>query len=682
MTRGLVFLFEDKVFKNVDFETFGINLSVDLTTDCRYIEIMEKINLKNKIITAILYIIAAVIIASVISMAIGNYNASRSEFFLEFGELFALDKHAYTLQNIEQTVILNAALLVVMIVISSWVLFIYYAIVHRTLHREELERYRPRSVRIRVFTAAVLGTVLIFCACLFTQSLQSVFTETSNGKTALTTLFNRIDDENARADTSNASEEARPADVNELAKSVVMDSAVCFAADPKKGVIVYSTDDVLIGAEAESVGLTEEKLRESYLGSVNIDGGMHYATSARHDGLIYYYAVNTLDIIRYDIRYTLVVSLVSLLLLLGLAFLLLREYKGKYTDQILSCETTEPESPSSLYPTAADIMKDKLYSFTFLNRKASPDERTGSVLLLCIFAVLVPVVIRIYSFRYSQGVDGTVVSYIGQGGWERGPNLFAFASVLTMLCQLTLILILIKFIINLVGRYMGTKGYTVSTLIYNILVCFLMIAFVLMSMEDFGIDTRTLIASLGLAGLAVSLGAKDFVSDLIAGVNLILDGSYKVGDIIQIGEFKGTVLKINMRKTAVLDGSGCVRTFSNSAVATVTNYSVYPYTCIIEYALPFDCTIEKAEKMFADNIPKMKGQYPQITEGPEYIGVTEVGMSNGIPITKVSIKAVCSAEHADGVKNFMIREIRSLFERHGYIGSWYRGEEENSDLQE
>ena len=55
-----------------------------------------------------------------------------------------------------------------------------------------------------------------------------------------------------------------------------------------------------------------------------------------------------------------------------------------------------------------------------------------------------------------------------------------------------------------------------------------------MSLNHFGVNTEALLASFGLAGLAASLGAKDFVSDVIAGFTLMADGSYKVGDSIEI----------------------------------------------------------------------------------------------------------------------------------------------------
>ena len=255
-----------------------------------------------------------------------------------------------------------------------------------------------------------------------------------------------------------------------------------------------------------------------------------------------------------------------------------------------------------------------------------------------------------------------MLNYIGNGDWERGFNIFSTASVLLMFCQMMLILITLKFIITLAGKFIGTKGHTVCTLLYNILLCFLIIAFLIMSLEHFGVNTEALLASFGLAGLAASLGAKDFVLDVIAGFTLMADGSYKVGDSIEIGGNGGKVLKINMRKTTVMDWRGTVKTFSNSTITSVINHSVYPFKYVEYFTLPRGCTVKKAEEILNREMPKLVGKCPAILEGPVYKGVEEVVLDYGIIFSRVCIHAICNYSDRFTVNFFVTGELKKMFE--------------------
>ena len=691
------------------------------------------------------------------------------------------------MRTTEQTVIFIAGLLVTFIVIAAWILFIYYAVENHTISLEEKDRYRPRTVRTKVKAAVIIGSVLILISCLFTQSLESVFTETRNGSAILESLFHRIEDDRQRSEklwqdsqdrytamadrvallidrnrvlqnrdwlreaskiigaeylmifdtegkevvsdssykglTLGKTEKSATydfrrllrgvksishagvkdevigrkldmygialqflaednaygalilatdpkvsgkkdyADVNEIAESMMAEKAVCFAVDPKTGLIKYSSNRSLPGQKAGDFGLDKSDLREDYMGFIEIEGQRHYVTSARHKNLFYYYAVKSGGMLRYDVQYALIVSLLSLALLSGLARILLKDYREEeyltsFEDDILS-ETGE----TVFHPTADDFMTDNVYSFGFLNKRASPDERVGALLLLCIAAVLLPLLVRFYSGKYSMGMDGSVMDYIGRGDWERGVNLFAVSSTLLVLCHMTLVLITLRFIINLAGRFLGAKGHTVCTLLYNILFCFMIVIFVLVTLEYFGINTRALIASFGLAGLAASLGAKDFVSDIIAGITLIADASYKVGDTIEIGDFRGTVLKINMRKTTVMDWQGTVKTFSNSTITSVINHSLYPYVYMLTFAVPQGCTVKEAEELINRELPKLKGKCPAIIDGPTYKGVSEVVLVHGFLYTKMSVQAVCTFSQRYTVHYFLNKEIKMMFEK-------------------
>ena len=82
-----------------------------------------------------------------------------------------------------------------------------------------------------------------------------------------------------------------------------------------------------------------------------------------------------------------------------------------------------------------------------------------------------------------------------------------------------------------------------------------------------GIDTATLLASAGILTLIVGLGAQTLVSDILAGLFIIFEGEFQVGDIVTIGDWTGTVVEIGVRTTKIQDGNQNIKVISNSNVS-------------------------------------------------------------------------------------------------------------------
>lgn len=90
----------------------------------------------------------------------------------------------------------------------------------------------------------------------------------------------------------------------------------------------------------------------------------------------------------------------------------------------------------------------------------------------------------------------------------------------------------------------------------------------------FGVNLYGTLLSLGIVGIAVSLAAKDIISNLFSGVILIIGKSIKTGDTIEINKTKGVVQYIHLRTTTIKDDDGIISTIPNS---TLTNnlYKLY-----------------------------------------------------------------------------------------------------------
>lgn len=97
------------------------------------------------------------------------------------------------------------------------------------------------------------------------------------------------------------------------------------------------------------------------------------------------------------------------------------------------------------------------------------------------------------------------------------------------------------------------------------------VAFMMLSEVD--IDIRPILASLGIAGIAVGFGAQYLVRDLIAGFFIIMENQYRVGDVAKIANIAGLVESIGLRKTVLRDLDGIVHHVPNGEIRVASNYS-------------------------------------------------------------------------------------------------------------
>ncbi|MFC2063350.1 mechanosensitive ion channel family protein [Chloroflexota bacterium] len=94
-----------------------------------------------------------------------------------------------------------------------------------------------------------------------------------------------------------------------------------------------------------------------------------------------------------------------------------------------------------------------------------------------------------------------------------------------------------------------------------------------MILSEVGIDITPALAGLGIAGIAVGFGAQYLIRDLIAGVFIIMENQYRVGDVAKVADITGLVEEVNLRKTVLRDLDGIVHHVPNGEIKTASNYS-------------------------------------------------------------------------------------------------------------
>lgn len=141
-------------------------------------------------------------------------------------------------------------------------------------------------------------------------------------------------------------------------------------------------------------------------------------------------------------------------------------------------------------------------------------------------------------------------------------------------------------------------------------------------MQIIGFDPTSLLATAGLAGLAVGFGAQRLVRDVITGFFILLEDQFAVGDYVTIGAATGVVEEVGMRVTKIRDDTGRLNIIANGDIAQVTNYSRGPYRVPVEFGVAAAVSTEQLARL-ADAVRGVLGK-DVILRGPVAMDTAKV----------------------------------------------------------
>ena len=168
------------------------------------------------------------------------------------------------------------------------------------------------------------------------------------------------------------------------------------------------------------------------------------------------------------------------------------------------------------------------------------------------------------------------------------------------------------------------KSVTIMNLVINIIKYIVIIIAALTVLNVWGIDTKALLASLGIVGVVAGLAMQDILKDFLAGFSIIIDNEYDVGDNIQIGTFRGDVIELGLKNTKIRAYSGEVLTVANRNINEVINYSTQTSRCVVDIAVSYNSDLEKVEKVLKKVCEELTEKTPYLTSEVEILGVEKL----------------------------------------------------------
>ena len=120
---------------------------------------------------------------------------------------------------------------------------------------------------------------------------------------------------------------------------------------------------------------------------------------------------------------------------------------------------------------------------------------------------------------------------------------------------------------------LAQRAGAIGSLLISVVSVVIWINALLIILETLGINITPIVASAGVAGIALAFGAQTLIKDYISGILLILEDQYGVGDVVVIGAVTGTVEEVLLRTTRLRDADGTLWHIRNGEIMSVGNRS-------------------------------------------------------------------------------------------------------------
>lgn len=184
---------------------------------------------------------------------------------------------------------------------------------------------------------------------------------------------------------------------------------------------------------------------------------------------------------------------------------------------------------------------------------------------------------------------------------------------------------------------------------------------ILVILEIYGFDTASIITSLSVIGVVVGLAFQDLIKDFIAGITIVLEGQYRVGDIIEINNFKGEVIYLGLKSTKVKAATGEIMIMSNHLITDVVNYSLSDSLAIVDIDVAYESDLEKVEKVLNKLCERLSKELPKLKGDVTLLGI------NSLEASSVRYRMTVLTEPMEhfNVQRLMRKEIKLELAKNG-----------------
>ncbi len=430
----------------------------------------------------------------------------------------------------------------------------------------------------------------------------------------------------------------------------------------------FSPDMLQVGRTAEDLGLSEETFEGSaFCGTMHIDGKPYFEYVRRMDDYFIATVIPHASVYRDRVPIALMTALNSFVLLfvLSISFvfttdeeeaLYLVDINGKRGAKLSFLDLKFPfRKRHSTANSAAHWDGDRL---PWAERSAEQKLRFLMGIVGCLSLLYIG-----YTVLYAEKIfrHDSIVLYILNGAWNRGLNIFALSACGLVFLGTIVVILLVQIPFRLLTSVMGARTETICRLLLSVLKYGFGIGMLFYCLYLVGVNSTGLIASASVLSLVIGFGAQSLITDIIAGLFIVFEGVFRVGDIITVQDFRGTVIDISLRTTKVLGIDGNISVYNNNDIKGVLNMTRQASYAAVSPSIEYGQDIDYVEAVLKRELPKLKAHDSRILEEPNYLGVQSLGDSGVVLL----IVCKCNEEDIKGLTRYLNRAILKIFYQYG-----------------
>lgn len=199
---------------------------------------------------------------------------------------------------------------------------------------------------------------------------------------------------------------------------------------------------------------------------------------------------------------------------------------------------------------------------------------------------------------------------------------------LSMAAGVSGVTVLVCFVLGLIHPK-SHRARTILTLLNSLLRYAAALVILCWGLSILGVDVSVIVASVGVVALVVGFGVESLIADVVTGTFILFENQYNVGDIVEVGGFRGTVKDIGIRTTAIEDAGGNVKIINNSEMKNILNRSDHTSRAVCDIDIPYETDLEALEERIPALLEEIYRQNAGVLKSvPAYLGVEKLGASS------------------------------------------------------
>ena len=212
-----------------------------------------------------------------------------------------------------------------------------------------------------------------------------------------------------------------------------------------------------------------------------------------------------------------------------------------------------------------------------------------------------------------------------------------FIYIVRPIIYIALAYIFYKVVIIFINRALNNKHLknknkkrvnTTLSLINNCLKYIVILLTILIILNSFGIDVSSILAGVGIMAAVLTLAFQDLAKDFIAGISIVMEDQFEIGDNVMINGFRGDVIEMGLKTTRIRDYKGAVQIIANHMITEVTNYSLNPSLAEVTISIDSDNDLDKVENIIKKTMETIDKTYDFLKGNTELWGVEMVDQNS------------------------------------------------------